>query len=351
MSDIRIPDIAEFQGLVDHPALVAGLRQAYGAAIVIARVNYGNTAIDQQADRNIDGLRAAGTDAIGWYCYLISSQDPVAQADTFCRVLQAHGGLRRNELVVCDDEEGSGDQSSRVDAFLARVDAVLQADTAQDAWYSGLNFAQVHNLPAANGHRWIAAYQDAEPTSVAHDLWQFTDAMSFPGIANPCDASVFHGTLSDFLALIGAGGTFMSGPLDDPAQQEALADDALRVRSILTDGIQSAHDWAAGTTVQRPEWNIYLYGRFDQQDAMLRALLADAGAEQAGIDAIKANGAAASAVAALASSQAALKSELDTVAGEVASGQPPNLTALFQLVAAVDGHLATLRQHLGDTAP
>lgn len=203
MSDLTIPDISEWQSSVGHAALVAGLRASYGAAVVIARINYGNSKVDAHADQNIDGLRAAQADALGWYCYLVGSDDPSVDADVFSRVLLAHGGLRRNEFVVCDDEEGSGDQSARVNAFFARVDSNLQATGSQDMWYSGLNFAMSHNLEAAHGRRWIAAYGSSEPT-VPHDLWQFTNANSFPGISGTCDASVFHGSGADFLRLIGA---------------------------------------------------------------------------------------------------------------------------------------------------
>jgi GH25 family lysozyme M1 (1,4-beta-N-acetylmuramidase) len=212
---IRLPDISEFQGFVAHQALVDGCRAEYGAAIVIARVCYGAGHVDDQADRNIDGLRAAGVDALGLYAYLVAGQDPVVQADTFCRVIQAHGGLRRNEFIVCDDEEGSGDQSGRVDAFLERANAVLQASASQDMWYSGLYFALAHHLEAARGHRWIASYGTAEPIAVSHDLWQYADAASFPGVSGPCDASVFHGSLADFLAIIGDTPTPAPPPPDE----------------------------------------------------------------------------------------------------------------------------------------
>lgn len=202
MGDLVIPDVSEFQGAVNHVALVGDLRARWGAAIVIARINYGNSKVDGQADANVDGLREAGADALGWYCYLIGSDDPATDADVFGRVLVAHGGLKSNEFVVCDDEEGSGDQSSRVNAFLDGVDAVLRENQTQDMWYSGLNFVLTHNLEAARGHRWIAAYNTSEPT-VAHDLWQFTNSMSFAGVGN-CDASIFHGSINDFLSLIGA---------------------------------------------------------------------------------------------------------------------------------------------------
>lgn len=203
MSDIYIPDVSEFQNSIDHLSLASSLRSLYGAAIGICRINYGTVKVDAQADANIDGFRNAGFDAIGPYCYLISTDDPVEAAGVFARVLIAHGGLRANEFVIVDDEEGSGDQSWRANAFLAEVDARLHAARSQDWWYSGVNFALAHNMSSVIGHAWVAAYGVPEP-AMAHDLWQFTNAMNFAGISGPCDASIYHGALSEFLTLIGA---------------------------------------------------------------------------------------------------------------------------------------------------
>lgn len=193
MPDLNIPDVSEFQGIIDWPN--------FGAEAVIVRINYGNAKVDDQADRNIDGARQRCR-VRGWYTYLIAGDDPVVDADVLARVIKAHGGLQPNEFIVCDDEEGAGDQSSRVDSFLNEVDAQLKATDAEDFWYSGLNFSIAHNLSAAKGHRWIAAYGQGEPT-VSHDLWQFTDAGSVAGVSGNVDMSVFHGDIDQLIALIG----------------------------------------------------------------------------------------------------------------------------------------------------
>ena len=98
MSDIFIPDVSEFQGLIDW--------SNFGSDAAIVRINYGNSKVDAQADRNIDGARSRCLWR-GWYTYLIAGQDPVVQADVLVKVLQAHGGLKPNEAVICDDEEGT----------------------------------------------------------------------------------------------------------------------------------------------------------------------------------------------------------------------------------------------------
>ena len=197
MSDLLIPDVSEFQGVIDWPN--------FGAEAVIVRINYGNVKVDAQADRNIDGARSK-CKVRGWYTYLTAGEDPVAQADVMVRVIKAHGGLQPNEFIVCDDEEGTGDQSSRVNSFLNEVDSQLKATDTEDFWYSGLNFSVAHNLDAAKGHRSIAAYGQSEPTA-SHDLWQFTDAGSVAGVNGNVDMSVFHGSIDQLIALIGGTST------------------------------------------------------------------------------------------------------------------------------------------------
>lgn len=252
---IEIPDVAEFQLEIDHRQLVAWLRSQYGLAAVITRVNYGNVKVDRYADANIDGFRNAGADALGWYCYLIGEQDPRVQADVFSRVLIAHGGLRGTEFVIVDDEEGTGDQSVRVNAFLDRTDRNLQiTNRNQDWWYSGLIFSEVHQLDLARGHRWIAAYRDTEPGDL-HDLWQFTNARIFPGILVPCDASRFNGGPAEFLSLLGVTGPGRGGPNGSsfPNRRDAVQLRLQRPQSQVTDVFTVFPDGALYKNVEDPE--------------------------------------------------------------------------------------------------
>ena len=209
MPNITIPDISEFQGDVNWAV--------FPHEAVIVRLNYGASKVDAKADRNINGARSR-CKAIGWYTYLVANVDPVAQADVLCRVIQAHGGLKPNEFIVCDDEEGSGDQSGRIDTYLNECDKQLKTPhpSGEDWWYSGLSFSLVHNLAHSRGHRWIAAYGQGEPL-VSHDIWQFTDASTVAGIGGAVDMSVFHGNINSLIALIGGG--IMSV---DPAEITAI---------------------------------------------------------------------------------------------------------------------------------
>jgi GH25 family lysozyme M1 (1,4-beta-N-acetylmuramidase) len=332
MPDLVIVDVSEFQPGIDHAALVAGLRAQYGGAVAICRVNYGTGHVDGQIDRNIDGFRAAGADALGLYCYLVAGQDPVAQAEMFARVVLAHAGLRANEFVVCDDEEGAGDQSGRVDAFLDRCDASLRESAGQDAWYSGLSFSITHNLPAARGHRWVAAYGAPEP-SAPHDLWQFTDRQSLPGIAGPCDASVFHGSIADFLALIGG---LNVAQLDEIQAAVNRADATLNQQTFgATD--PSGKPMPMGWTVS------YTHTLAVGLDAKVSQLLGDDDKVNQAVSAL--TGQMQSQGAALQAAQTAItsvKAEVDAVQAAIqgAGGAPIDLSRVY-------AELATLGKHVG----
>lgn len=259
MPDLLIPDWSEYQQ-VDHVKASAWLRQRNGGgAAAIFRVCYGDGRVDAQIDFNLD--HADAYDAVGLYAYLPAGADPRSTAQVMARVIRAHGGLRRTWFVIVDDEEGDGDQSPRVDACLAELDVQLRTPNpaGQDWWYSGLNFAITHDLPAARGHRIIAAYQATEPTAVPHDMWQRTNAQVIDGVSGPCDCSVFHGSIADLLRLIGAGPS-PSLPGGSSAMTIAIAPrpdgSGLDVFSVAADGsVQwegDIPDWVEGTETILP---------------------------------------------------------------------------------------------------
>ncbi len=175
MTDLYIPDTSEWHPMEDY------------AGPIILRAHNGYRPDRVWAG---DSLKAVAQSWWGAYQYLPGSADPAAAARAFVDTL---GSLQPN-VVILDLEEGDGDQSGRQHAWLDTV-------TGHPEWtYSGDYFARTHGV-AVN---WIAAYQNNEPTT-AHALWQFADNHAFPGISQPCDASVFHGTLNDLIALTSGG--------------------------------------------------------------------------------------------------------------------------------------------------
>lgn len=196
MTDLIVIDVADYQGVIDWPAVVGSLRSRYGgaAAIVKAGSFYANGANDDnQWTRNAAG--AATADWWGAYQYLGQNADPAAAARHLQAQVLALPADRRPNVIVLDLEEGTGDQSSRQKTW---HDAL---NTGIDEWdYSGAYFIRAHNL---QGVEWVAAYSSTEP-SLPHDLWQYTGGgYRVAGIAGGVDASKFHGTIDQLKALTG----------------------------------------------------------------------------------------------------------------------------------------------------
>lgn len=189
MTDLALADVSEFQPRINWPA--------YGQQnrAVIVRAAYGHRQ-DYWFTYNQGGARA-NCDVIGYYQYLPAAADP----RTCAMMLEQIVGplLPGREFLVLDLEEGSGDQSGRMDAWNSAI-----ASQFAKVDYSGLSFWHTHlNNVQGAVHRWVAAYGQSEPTSIAHDLWQDTDRQQFAGVAAPCDGSIFHGTIDDLKNRLG----------------------------------------------------------------------------------------------------------------------------------------------------
>lgn len=198
MPQILVPDLSEWEGAVEWPALVGWQRSQFGGSAAIIRA-YNGTREDYYWARNRDGALAAGVDVLGIYAYLLPSVNATTQAASFCATL---GQLLPGEFPILDIEAGSGDQSGRAREWMTTVQA---AEHAAGWQYSGVAFARAANLGADGvpaNRTWIAAYQSGEPASPGHEMWQFTDSATVPGVSGPCDLSLFHGTTADLLALI-----------------------------------------------------------------------------------------------------------------------------------------------------
>jgi len=188
---VLLADVSEFQPNINDTAYLK-----WSPAIVI-RAAYGAQHTDHAwfGGQRRALLHSGGARFIGIYQFLVAGQDAAAQANQLCALV---GELQPGEKMICDLEEGSGNQSGRWKAWAQ----VVRDRTGDDPWlYSGLNFASAHGLAPAH---WVAAYQVTEP-SVTHRLWQFTDKFSVPGVGT-ADCSVFHGTI-DQLAALAHGGT------------------------------------------------------------------------------------------------------------------------------------------------
>lgn len=223
--ELVIADYSQWQGVV-HPS---------SSQVVIIRAHNGYQP-DPDFAANRAAAHAAGCPAVGLYQYLPANVDAnTAAGELLSEVLP----LAPNEWLICDLEEGQGDQQPRWQAWLAHA----RLATGRNAWlYSGLAFAEAHDLDPD----WVAAYGPAEPT-IPHKLWQYTDRYPWPW--GPSDASVFHGALPQFLAascIILPGPIVAAQPKEDPMAQttfiahtpngEYLVDIATRLVAHIDDG-------------------------------------------------------------------------------------------------------------------
>lgn len=175
-----IADYSQWQGVVTPAA---------GSVVIIrAHSGYGP---DPDFAANRAAAHRVGCPAVGIYQYLAADRDPAVQAS---ELLQLIGHLAGDEWLICDLEAGGGDQQPRWATWRL---SVTTGTAGRQPWlYSGLSFADAHDLDP----QWVAAYGPNEPT-IAHRLWQNTDTYPWPWGAS--DASVFHGTLPEFLAAAG----------------------------------------------------------------------------------------------------------------------------------------------------
>lgn len=190
---LLIPDVSEWQGIIDWRALVGA---GYPAVIIRA---YNGTRVDHEFELNRENAHAAGVRALGLYAYLDPSRDAVDQAAEFVHTI---GSLRSGEWPIVDCEAGTGDQSARVRAWAGHVARALGNE--QPWLYSGEAFYRTHGLDRADvstTRTWLAAYGAHEPAE-GHALWQYTDHRTVPGVRTPVDCSTYHGTVDQLAAAI-----------------------------------------------------------------------------------------------------------------------------------------------------
>lgn len=211
MTDLHIPDLSEYQTSIDWPTL------AQARPAVILRAHNGRRADRQFAARLVQARRYAQVRL--FYGYMVADRDAATQGRELAAIV---GPLQPGEAFVCDAEEGAGDQSARVKAYLAAL-------SGRDVVYSGDSFAHDHlaaELKTSGLLFWDAAYRAAEPTT-QHFLWQHTDHEATPGVG-ATDCSIFHGTVQQLRDLLSAEplhaqATTQPAPLEEPVTDAEIA--------------------------------------------------------------------------------------------------------------------------------
>ena len=261
MTDLIVPDVSEWQGAIDW----AKLRAACPAVIIRAHNGYG---VDKFWTTN--AREAAKGRWWGAYQYLPASKDAATTARALVALVAALPADQRPDVLVLDLEEGAGDQSARQAAWLGEVHARMAY--VHEWTYSGLYFLRAHGLTNV---QWVAAYSNTEP-SPTHALWQFSSSASIPGVAGKCDASRFHGSIDDLIAL--TNGT------DMPLAQSDL--DAIS-RDLLASQLGGATTTDSTGKVIPLTVQIALDRTYEQSNAIRTEL----DALKAEVDALKAGGA------------------------------------------------------------
>jgi len=206
---ILLPDVSEFQTGASAPDW-AGIKAKNGGAGII-RVGYGNAHLDHMFVSNYTAMKNHEYKFMGLYQYLRKDQDPVSQAEAFCKWIGPKSAVAPGTVFILDLEEGDGNQAARAQSWLNSVDTFygLNGQTMDKrSWlYSYTSFVTAHGLTSifsSQRHTWIAAYQNSPPI-IGHTLWQSTDGKSGANITNwpgcgKCDTSQHNGTLATLAA-------------------------------------------------------------------------------------------------------------------------------------------------------
>jgi hypothetical protein len=232
-------DVSEFQ-----PDVVDSVYLAWSKAVAI-RALYGDAHDDAAwyGGQRRSLLHTGGVKFLDIYQYLVSGQSGAAQAQAFRGLV---GAIQKGEIFAADFEEG---QHQMLTDWYNEMLVLYGKGIAPYLWtYSGLDFGQAQGaLPV----QWLAAYQATEPSS-PHTLWQFTSSFSIPGIAGPCDCSVYHGTV-DQLAALAYGNVPVPAPSKATPAPKALSthtESSASVGMLAWQAVSGVNAVATGYRVQ-----------------------------------------------------------------------------------------------------
>lgn len=188
MTQLRLPDVSDYQGAVDWASVLAS-----GCAGGICKATEGSGFTAKTFAGNWWALDRLGA-VRGAYCFARPSSSAAGpQARKFLDVV---GTPKPTDLLVLDIEDGTGNLSAWALQWLT----IVQTATGITPWvYSYGPFIRAHLTdPALAAYPlWLAAYQSKPPACPppwkSYALWQHTDKAQIPGIRGGCDESI--GTL------------------------------------------------------------------------------------------------------------------------------------------------------------
>jgi lysozyme len=216
-------DVASYQGRPDWSAVAAS-----GLAFAFTKVTEDDGAgaayVNPTFSYNWSGIQAAGLIRGAYHFARPTVNDAVAEADFWIDHVEAAGGLAAGDLLALDMEAGAGDLGQWTLDCLRHVE---QRVGFKPLVYTGAWFSGPHNFaayPALGDYPlWLAAYQAAMPPPPEPwpwvSFWQFTDALTVPGISGDVDGDVFNGS-ADRIRLLGKPGA-APAPVPTPAPTPA----------------------------------------------------------------------------------------------------------------------------------
>jgi GH25 family lysozyme M1 (1,4-beta-N-acetylmuramidase) len=172
-------DVSSWQGQIDWGAYRRG---GYGKASMKATEGIGYT--DPQYWNNEGGTRANGIDRIHYHFARpdLNPNSPEGEADWCWSVIS--GNFGPSDLAELDYEQDAS--GVNLEAWKNRWFARISSYTSRFGMYSGYWFTNSRGISWGPGFTHVALYGGSPPQA---DIWQYTDAASFPGIAGSVDGN------------------------------------------------------------------------------------------------------------------------------------------------------------------
>lgn len=273
------PDVSDYQGAVDWPAV-----RASGRLFGFTKATEGRNFVADTLAANRSGMAGASLVLRGLYHFARPDRNIAAvEADHFLATIG--GELQPGEVAVLDLEAGNIGHVATGAWALAWLEAVKRA-TGRIPWlYSYAPFLAEFDTSALTVFPlWIAGYgrndgrvpsDDYRPSTdrwARAVMWQYTSEATVPGVDGRCDDNLFEGTVTELAAL--AGGTSPEEPVAGldylhPTFAARVAN-ACRARgSSVYSGARSTEEqaelyrrWQAGTgsPANRPGTSWHEYG-------------------------------------------------------------------------------------------
>lgn len=196
-------DVSHYQGPINWPTV-----KKDGCSFAFIKATEQNTT-DERFEENWHGARWNGVNLIrGAYHYAHIENNAKEEAIEYVKVVRTAGGFYSGDFAIVDMEDvcnasksiGPIATGTWVTQFLKTVQSLTRLPNQRIMVYTGKWWWEPRVEPntIVNNHPlWISGYTATQPsiTGWPTKFWQYTDNRKVKGIAKPCDASIFNGTM------------------------------------------------------------------------------------------------------------------------------------------------------------